>query len=347
MCGPSLSVKGGMATVVSTYLDNLKSDDFQLRYISTYINSNKLIQILFFLYKYLRLFSLLLTRQYRIVHIHMTHKGSTLRKGLIALTASFLKSRYILHIHTDYQNYYESTSTSTRHLINRIFRKARCNIVLSETTLSWMRRQFPDCNVRIIPNGVVIPDSNRYNPDAAGILFLGNLSEEKGIIDLLRCIKQLDNCLSSRIKFFLCGNDKTGDIDTIIKSLGIQKRIAFCGWISPGQKDEFFNASALSVLPSYREGLPMSILESMASGIPCIASDVGGIPSIIKDNENGLLMQPGDIGHLAKCILYLINNPQIRIKLSHRAYKTVSDSFSTDTMVGRTIDLYNEIIKDQ
>ena len=77
------------------------------------------------------------------------------------------------------------------------------------------------------------------------------------------------------------------------------------------------------ILPSHIEGMSNALLEAMAMGLPCIASNVGGIPNVIEDNINGILMEPKNIKQMAEKILLIKNDPVLRIKISNNAVKSV------------------------
>lgn len=344
MIGTALSVKGGMTSVAQNYLEHWKYSSHEIKYAPTYIEGRKLIQILYFIFQYFNILFLLMSRKYSIVHIHMTHKGSTVRKGIIAYTASILKVKYIVHLHLEYRPFYESLSNISKKFVSGIFKKSSCSIVLSADMLNCIREINPDGRIEIINNGVSIPDRNPYNPCANNILFLGMLSKRKGIHDIFKCIRLLDNDLPKNVKLLLCGEGNMDFIKDDIEKYNISHRIGHLGWITNSEKSEIFRQSAICILPSYQEGLPMSILETMANGIPNISTFISGIPSIIKNGFNGLLINPGDIEDLRKKIILILTDDNLRRKLSDNAYSTIKAKFSLKEMMLHTYDVYDEIL---
>lgn len=100
----------------------------------------------------------------------------------------------------------------------------------------------------------------------------------------------------------------------------------------------------LNILPSYNEGLPMTILETMAYGIPNIATNIAAIPEAISDGENGFLFEPGDIKRLEVLLLDLISNQEKRINISNAAYETVKNKFGIDIHMQKVLELYNSLL---
>lgn len=344
MCGTAKSVKGGITTIVNNYLKEFDYNKFSIRYIPTYITASKPIQILYFLFRYIQIITLLLSRKYGIIHIHMSHKGSTLRKGIIAFAAYLLRIKYIIHLHIEYRPFYESLPHLCKKLVTKIFAHSSCNIVLSDEMALCVQDIAPYSNIKIIPNGVSVPKNNKYNANARNILFLGMLIQRKGIYDFLKCIKLLDSRLSQDTKFYLCGDGNLKSIKQSISDLNINHRISHLGWMNDNQREEIFKNSALSVLPSYNEGLPMSILETMAFGIPNISTNISGISSIIHDGENGVLIEPGDISSLSKSIASLLSDNDKRLNFSNASHVMIKKNFSIDKMIYETFRVYESLV---
>ena len=105
---------------------------------------------------------------------------------------------------------------------------------------------------------------------------------------------------------------------------------------------EVFHNIAVNILPSYNEGLPMTILETMAFGIPNISTRVAAIPEAV-NNDNGFLIVPGDLNSLCKAILTLSNDRTLRMKKSVLSYKTVKEQFALNVHLMRILELYKEL----
>jgi len=100
-------------------------------------------------------------------------------------------------------------------------------------------------------------------------------------------------------------------------------------------------------LPSKKEGLPYVLREAGLAELPVIASNVGGIPEIIKDGENGILVPPGDCERLEQSILTMMRNKELRMRLAESGYETAKDRFAIQKVVEKTENLYMELILDR
>jgi glycosyltransferase involved in cell wall biosynthesis len=115
----------------------------------------------------------------------------------------------------------------------------------------------------------------------------------------------------------------------------LKKQILFTGF--QNQIDKWLPAIDVFVLPSMTEGTPIALLEAMAHGLPAVASSVGGIPSIIRSGQNGILTQPGNPNEIAKAICDLYKNEHLRLNLGNAAKITIREKFNV-TDWARTIE---------
>ena len=149
----------------------------------------------------------------------------------------------------------------------------------------------------------------------------------------------MDGILEKNVKFDLCGDGKQEVFD-LIKTLDISHRIGHIGRIKENERDEYFKNSFVHILPSYREGLPMTILESMAYGIPNISTNIATIPEVMTDGVEGFLIQPGDRDKLKDRILELYYSKELRKKMSEASYQRVCDTFSTRGHLEHVQEIY-------
>jgi len=108
---------------------------------------------------------------------------------------------------------------------------------------------------------------------------------------------------------------------------------------------DFLSALDIFVLSSEREGLPVSLLEAMAASRPVVATRVGGIPQVIQDGHNGLLVPPHDPAGLAKAIITLTEDSTLRESVAREGYRTVEARFSTDVVGQQIIALYDGLLE--
>jgi len=123
----------------------------------------------------------------------------------------------------------------------------------------------------------------------------------------------------------------------------MEHRIAHIGWIDGEQKKEFLKNTCVNVLPSYNEGLPMTILETMSYGIPNISTNIASIPEVIKDGETGYLIEPGDIDGLCESILKCVSDKEKLLQFSQNSYELIKQNFALDKHIEKLVVWYEEL----
>ncbi len=179
--------------------------------------------------------------------------------------------------------------------------------------------------------------------DYCNILFVGGNMERKGLLTLILATNKLKN--KYNLKVHVVGNDPKIDYyKNICRKLEVEKYIFFLGNVQPTHLKDYYSKADLFVLPSHEEALGISILEAMASNTPVIGSNVGGIPEIIENYWNGLLIEPGNEEMLAKMIIEIIDNDNLRKNIVANAKSTINN-FSSEKMLDCTLDIYNKALK--
>lgn len=142
------------------------------------------------------------------------------------------------------------------------------------------------------------------------------------------------------IQLYIAGDGELKKIKDIIKEKRLEKNINCVGWVSGSEKERLLKECSVFVLPSYNEGMPMSILEAMAYKNSVISTEVGGIPQIITNNENGIIIKPGDKDELYNALKGLISNTEKRRIISENARKTVEEKFDIINNIEKLFLLY-------
>ena len=147
--------------------------------------------------------------------------------------------------------------------------------------------------------------------------------------------------------------DKTFDylvptkIQDKINRYKLQERVHYMGWLTKDNRADVFRNTIVNVLPSYNEGLPMTILESMGYGIPNISTSIAAIPEAIVDGINGFLIKPGDIDKLAAKIKEIVCYKDIRGKMSYEAYEMAKNEFSFEIHTKKLIEIYKTMLNKE
>ncbi len=178
------------------------------------------------------------------------------------------------------------------------------------------------------------------------ILYLGNISKRKNLYSLIKSL----NYVKKEVKNFkLIVAGKMGDINYFnmikkyISKYNLNKNIEFIGKISEKRKLEEFSKMSFLLLPSLQETAPMVISESFASGKPVVASNICGIPYMLDDEKNGLLINPNDEKIIAEKIIYLFNNKQEIMEKGKSAKSYAKNYYSLKKVIKKYSAAYEEI----
>ena len=243
-----------------------------------------------------------------------------------------------------------------KYLINKFLSHAKVIISPSEYYVNESRflGKYRD-KIVVIPNGINIEDFDiSYSKEECRerlglpldknlILFFGVLIERKGVDILIKAMpKVIKN--SPDTKLVIAGEGWFRKrLEKLSQTFGIENHVEFTGYIKEENKPLYYKATDLFVLPSLDECFGIVNLEAMACGTPIVASNVGGIPEIIKDKENGLLTPPKDPDALANAITYLLENEDVREKIGRNGRKKVED-YSWDEIAEETEKVYKGAI---
>lgn len=342
MIGPDANSKGGISSVIKLYKDYGLHDN-NIIYLSSYKNGNiftKLFAYGLFIVKYL--FTLALDKNLRIVHIHTASRGSFLRKAIAFKIAKLFGKKVIFNIHPIwFATFYDSSNKFIQKMILDTLNKSDLIIVLSETIKSKIANICQNKNIKILHNPVIIKDFKIKESATVTILFLGKLCKDKGIYDLINAAKHIN----SDVEINLYGDGNIEEFERLIIDHNLQKKVKIKGWVSGDKKDEVLKHSDIYILPSYNEGLPMSILEAMACGLPIISTPVGGISEAVEEGVNGFLVQPGDSQAIAEKIDLLASTRPLREQMGQESYKIAKEKFDIKIIIKQLQDIYDEMLR--
>lgn len=177
------------------------------------------------------------------------------------------------------------------------------------------------------------------------ICFAGRLVWEKGIEELISAVSILEKTLPGFcVRCLVVGVGP--DMDEIrgrVEKAGLARKFILTGYRFDIQRH--LAACDIFVLPSYREGLPTTLLQAMAMGLPCVATNIRGSRELIHDGYNGLIVSTHDSGALAGALASLVNNPVMAENMGMHARKSVLEKYSRDILLPRTMDTIRDVLK--
>jgi glycosyltransferase involved in cell wall biosynthesis len=339
---------GGMETIMEQ-MTHLKVEHYTI--IPFNVAKNKLIKsnIIFnsinFMYRCIKLFITILIKKPSLIHIHTTVERDFWQKAIFFKIAQVLKIKTILHLHGGAFPKFYQTSNNKKTIIN-ILQSANGLIVLTNRWKEFYQQIKANKNIHVINNAIDLKSLKKYykykqKSKQLKLLFVGRISKPKGIYELLEAIKMLKK---ENIHLNIMGafNNNEMEIKKLCQKYSIEDKVTFLGVIQGNDRFKHFANSDIFILPSHWEGLPFSILEAMAFGMPIIATKVGAIPELIK-KDNGILIPIKNSSEIHKKILFFIKRPKIIKTISKRNKQTMKQ-YDILNFQNRLIKVYDDTI---
>lgn len=347
-CGITNSVKSLLASRVT--------ETYRLELISTFRDSGASRSIAgrlsYGMYLGMMAATRIVQKRADLVDIHTASGKDFLKHSVILIAAKLVGRPVILRIHGgDFMGSFNRYGHFGKWFIRIILRRSDRVVVLSDGWRRVLETIEPKSRVKVIPNSIDCSHfrklSYEHRSDALGILLMGNICKQKGHFDLLEAAAILVNKYP-QIKIFFAGTDRDAGASAALSNraaeLGISRMIHFLGPIFGKERDQIFTESAIFVLPSHAENMPLSVMEAMAVGLPVVATNVGAIPEMIEDGITGRLVPPGNPARLAEAIAVLLEDTKFRRALGKRAQQMASQSWDKDVIATRTLSQYAELL---
>lgn len=344
MVGTSLTTMGGISAVAKVYKETGLFRRWGVRYIASHTDTSRLMKIVFALRSFGTYFYLLLLGRAELVHIHSASRASFWRKSPFVVLARIFRVPCLFHLHGGgFRTFYYSECGSLRQwFIRRILLMTSEIVVLSEVWRQSISRIVPSARVSVLANPIVAPPEKAHSRDAQryDVLYLGRVFESKGIYVLLDAVSRLKESFPS-LKIGCAGDGDLREVALALERMSLADTVDILGWVDKNTRDDLLASSSILVLPSFAEGLPMSVLEAMASALPVVASAVGGIPDAIESGEQGILTVPGDVESLTNALETLLNDPDLRQRMGNAGRDKFLQMFSVDVVIPQLEQIYS------
>ena len=274
------------------------------------------------------------------------------RAGLVARPAALMGGRPALIVGIRGPHFVDAPVESTRArfalFVERVLAPTVTRYVAnSHGAVTLLRtRGFPAHKLTVIPNGIEFPEPTRRAPprQPPRIICVARFTPSKRHDVLLHALGQLRDG-GVDVSCTLVGDGDTLDATRdLAATLDLIQRIRFTGRIEPHGVDSELAVADLFVLASEREGMPGSVLEAMAAGLPVVATDVEGTREVVEHEVSGLLVPPGDATALADAIGRLVRNPTLMRTIGAEGRRIVEARFAVDRLAAAQGDLYAELV---
>jgi glycosyltransferase involved in cell wall biosynthesis len=345
--GPSLSLQGGIVTVIKNILEE---ETLFLRngYILSTFESTALRGTIGYLSFLNQLLHFLCTAYSKdIIHFHVASHGSFYRKFVFFFISKLLLKKTIIHLHGGgFFDFFDKSGKPTKLLIKLLFKTCTSVIVVSNYSAQELKKRIKiNSTIQLVPNSSLefenLPENIIKHEAAQTILFCGTLTRYKGLDELLQAIKIVKENVPN-VKLIVAGN---GEILPWLKraqELGVSDSIDFCGYVTGEKKINLYNNSTIFCLPSHYESFGIAALEAMHCGKPVVCTNAGGLPDLVKHKVNGLLSPPHDVNKLSENLITLLKNKNLRDSYGNIGKIKAKQNFSSSQSLKNLLETYKK-----
>ncbi len=342
MIGAHRNVHGGVSAVVNNYYKAGLDKKVELHYIGTMVDGSKPRKLFQAVKAYLWFWWTL--PRMDILHVNMAADASFYRKRIFIQTAAFFRKKILIHEHGgDFRTfYYEKSDAKSQTKIRKTLNQADIFVVLSRQWADFFTPLVEAEKIVVLENAVPIPTQGKQDFANRNLLFLGRLCKEKGIEELLTVLPEVAAQFPD-VKLYLGGVWADGELEKKAGQLGALAEAP--GWLNEAEKQQYMEKCSIFVLPTYFEGQPVSLLEAMAEGMAILTTAVGGIPQMLENEANALLIQPKSQADLAEGLKRLLGDEELRRKLGQAARKRAIEQYDIVKNVENLCEIYNCMVK--
>lgn len=329
--------RGGIAQVLWSY-SNYVFESF--KFIENSRKSNAFINMFVAFVAMIKMITkLLVDKDIRIVHIHSASGVSFLRSTLFLKIAKMFKKKVVMHIHGGgFADYYKNHSN----FVTKNLKRCDRIITLSQNWVDFYNSIGFECSC--VENVIAEPVLRDVSHDGMlHMLYLGLIIERKGIYDLLDVIDEHKAEFRGKLMIHIGGNGEVEKLNRMIEDKELQDVVTFEGWVDGEKKVELLNLCDVFILPSYVEGLPLSILEAMAYNMAIISTNVGGIPTLVKDKKNGFIFEPGDKTAIYSSVKAMVFNEPLLATMGKDNAQMVEDYYPKN-VAKKLSEIYNSLL---
>lgn len=312
--------RGGIAQVLWNYEKYVYP---RFKFVANSGGGNKVAKLLKAFTGLVRMaMTLAVDKDVEIVHIHTASYNSFWRSSWFVRVAKVFGKKVVIHIHGGgFKEYY----AANKDFVSQVLERCDALVTLSASWKTFFEDVVGHKKVFVVHNIVEPPVMKAVGQDGLfHLLYLGHIYKAKGIFDLVEVVRCSHVEYRGRLVLDIGGGMYEADVlKHFIEQHGLEDVIRFHGWVGGDRKHELLNVADAFILPSYTEGVPISILEAESYGLPVLSTTVGGIPEVVEDGKNGFLFQAGDLDKMKQVIDKLLNDEALREEQG-RASKQIS-----------------------
>jgi len=237
-----------------------------------------------------------------------------------------------------------------RPFIRWMWRDANAIVAVSNGLRSYALNTAPDMPIEVIPNAIelsiFIPPRQRAHDGSVRLLFVGRFNAFKNVESLLEVAAQLKTSGIDNFELSLVGDGSTrANLERLTVEHGLSRHVRFLGWLERDDLVQIYRQADVFVTATTWEGMPNTVLEAMACGLPIIATRASGLSELVQDGVNGYLVNTHDRAALTERLSQLIDNPYERQRMGKESRKIAEQEFAWEYIAEQYVRVYERIKK--
>ncbi len=353
LLGPSLGAVSGVSTHLNQLFGSELAGEFKLIHFqigSEGRQEGRWQKLTRFVFSPLALAAKVIAVKPDIVHLNTSlEPKSCWRDAAYLLVAKLLGKWVVYQVHGgDLPQHFFNGNDLLTAFLRRLLSWPDAVVLLASVEYDAYR-DFAACkHLSVIPNASGLPENPEKSFDHQPIRlgFIGRLADNKGALEAVQALHLLLKSGVADVHLTIAGSGPAeAAIRDLVKSLALEEAVTFAGAVFGGTKDEFWRQTDIFVFPTYhREGLPYTVLESIAFGTPLITTRVGAIPDVIQDGVHGVFVAPHDANAVAEAVAALIADKAKLKSMSDACISRAREFYGVDRLARQFSDLYRLIL---
>ncbi len=321
---PHPTSRGGVASVVRQMVRSSLARRYRLAVLPTYRAGSVWTRLRLALTGTTAIATRLVVKPPHLVHLKVASRGSFARKAFVGALCRLRGVPVIVHVHGGgFDRFIEDSPAHVRSLARGLLEGSPVVLSLSESWAARLRRLFPAARIEVLPNPIEVgrfedlarerfrlfQEGERPPGPPVGV-FLGDVIERKGVFDLVAAWSEVARHVPGA-RLVLAGDGERAAVRAAARASGVAPLVETPGWVDFEEKRRLLARATVFILPSFFEGVPISLLEAMAAGLPSVVTPVGGVPEAVSDGQAAIVVPAGDRAALASAIVQIFRSPEL------------------------------------
>lgn len=268
-----------------------------------------------------------------VTHLHNHFGNSSCSVAMLTSTLSGIPFSYTMHgpaIFFEPRRWRIDEKIARARFVACISQFCRSQGMIFADPRHWDKMHIVHCGISPALYGTSSPA-----PQGKRILFVGRLAAVKGVPLLVKAFAALHQRHPDAVLTLVGDGPERGRIEALAAELGCAAALRFTGYLSQQEVAQELDRADIFALPSFAEGVPVVLMEAMASRLPVLATRIAGIPELVRDGVNGLLVPPGDSEALSEALDRLLSDPALCARMGQAGRQTVKEDFNINREAGK------------